>query len=58
MPFTSFSTAGSFTFANVSSLQFHFNNSGVQDVDFELNEIVGAQQRNTGYNFGNFPMPS
>ncbi len=58
VPFASFSTVGAFTFSNVSSAQFSFNNSGVQDVDFELNDIVGALQKNTGYNFGNFPLPS
>ncbi len=58
VPFGSFSTVGAFSFTNVSSAQFSFNNSGVQDVDFELNDIVGAMQKSTGYNFGNFPMPS
>lgn len=57
VPFSSFSTAGTFSFANVSSLQFSFNQSGVQDVDYEITQIVGAQQRNTGFNFGNFPTP-
>ena len=43
-------------FANVSSLTFVFNPTGVQDADFEINQIVGANQNNTGFNFGNFPI--
>jgi SdrD B-like domain len=54
VPFSSFATAGTFTFANVDSLQFTFNPTGVQDADFEINQIVGANQNNTGFNFGNF----
>ncbi len=57
VPFSSFSTAGTFSFADVSSLTFKFNTAGVQDVDFEIDQIVAAQQRNTGFNFGNFPIP-
>ena len=53
VPFSSFTTAGTFTFANVSSLQFTFNPTGVQDADFEINQIVGASQ-NPNLNFGNF----
>jgi hypothetical protein len=56
VPFTSFTTTGTFTFANVSSLTFVFNPTGVQDADFEINQIVGANQNNTGFNFGNFPI--
>ena len=56
VPFTSFTTTGTFTFANVSSLTFVFNPTGVQDVDFEINQMVGANQNNTGFNFGNFPI--
>ena len=55
IPFSSFSTAGPFTFANVSSLQFDFNQAGVQDVDYEIDQIVAAQQKTTGFDFGNFP---
>ena len=58
IPFASFTTTGSFSFANVSSLQFDFNANGVQDVDFELDQTVAAQQKNAGYNFGNFPILS
>jgi len=58
IPYASFSTAGGFSFANVTGLQVNFNESGVQDVDFELDQIVAAQQKNTGYNFGNFPILS
>jgi hypothetical protein len=58
IPFSSFSTSGPFTFSNVSSLQFFTNESGVQDVDYELNQIVAAQQRTTGFDFGNFPILS
>ena len=56
VPFSSFTTTGTFTFANVSSLTFVFNPTGVQDADFEINQIVGANQNNTGFNFGNFPI--
>jgi SdrD B-like domain len=56
VPFSSFSTTGTFSFANVNSLQFSYNQAGVHDVDFEINQIVGANQTNTGFNFGNFPI--
>ena len=58
VPFGSFSTAGGFSFANVTSLSLNFNHNGVQDVDFELNQIVDTQQKDTGYDFGNFPLPA
>jgi len=58
IPFSAFSKTGTFTFANVNSLQLAFNSSGVQDVDFELDQIVGVNQQPSGYNFGNFPLPS
>ena len=49
-PFTSFTPSGTFSFANVSSIQFDFNSNGVQDTDFELNQVI-----DTGLSFGNFP---
>jgi hypothetical protein len=58
VPFAAFATVGAFTFADVTSLQFTFNNTGVPDVDFQLDQIVGANQNNTGFNFGNFPIPA
>lgn len=58
VPFSSFATAGTFTFSNVSSLKFTLNGTGVQDVDLELDQILAVQQRNTGFNFGNFPLIS
>ncbi len=58
VPYASFSTVGAFTFADITSLQFAFNQTGVQDVDFEIDQIVAVQQRDTGFNFGNFPLPS
>jgi hypothetical protein len=58
VPFAGFSTVGAFTFANVTSLTYTFNNTGVPDVDFQLDQIVAANQNNTGFNFGNFPIPA
>ena len=58
VPLTSFSKTGTFSFTNVSTLQFDFNTGGIQALDFELSEIVNPQQKSTGYNFGNFPLPS
>ena len=49
-PFTSFTPSGTFSFADVSSVQFDFNSSGVQDTDFEINQVV-----DTSLSFGNFP---
>jgi hypothetical protein len=57
-PFSSFSTTGTFSFANVTSLQFSFNTGGVQALDMEINHISDVQQMSTGFNFGNFPNPS
>jgi hypothetical protein len=58
VPYSSFSTTGSFSFANVSSLRYDFNAAGEQDVDFELDQIVAPQQKATGYNFGNHAQPA
>ncbi len=58
VPFSSFSTTGSFTFSNVTSLQFTFNQADVPAFDFEIDQIVAAQQANPSFNFGNFPIPS
>jgi hypothetical protein len=58
IPFAGFATVGAFTFADVNSLTFTFNNTGVPDVDFQIDQIVGANQNNTGFNFGNFPIPA
>lgn len=58
VPFSSFSTSGSFSFANVSSLQFTYNSGGVQALDLEISQMLDVQQKSTGYNFGNFPNPS
>ncbi|MCC7083437.1 MAG: VCBS repeat-containing protein [Pirellulales bacterium] len=58
VPFASFSTVGAFTFTDVTSLEFAFNQTGVRDVDFEIDQIVGFQQKNTGFDFGNFPLPA
>ncbi len=49
-PFTSFNTSGTFSFTNVSSVQLNFNSNGVQDTDFEINQIVDSK-----LSFGNFP---
>jgi hypothetical protein len=54
VPFSSFATVGAFTFADVTSLQFAFNQTGVDDVDFQIDQIVAAQRRNTGFDFGNY----
>jgi hypothetical protein len=56
VPFSSFTTTGSFNFANVNDLKFTYNQTGVQDVDFQLNQIVAANPTSSGYNFGNFPI--
>jgi hypothetical protein len=57
IPFAAFSTSGTFSFGDVASLQFTFNQTGVPDVDFQIDQIVAANQNNTGFNFGNFPIP-
>jgi hypothetical protein len=58
VPYGSFATTGSFSFANVTSMQMNYNDSGVPDVDFELNQIVATNETSSGFNFGNFPNPS
>jgi len=40
VPFAAFTETALFTWADVTSLQFTFNGSGVPDVDFELDQIV------------------
>ena len=58
VPFSSLSTTGSFSLANTSSIQFSFNQNGVQDVDFELAQIETVDQQNSSFNFGNYPCRS
>ncbi len=58
VPFSSFSTTGSFTFADVSTLQVSFNQSDVPAFDFQIDQIVAAQQSNPSFDFGNFPIPA
>ena len=58
VPFSSFSKTGSFSFSNVTSIQFSFNSLGVVDADYEITKISGVDQQSSGYNFGNFPIPS
>ena len=58
VPYSSFSTTGSFSFSSVSSVKVAFNENGATDVDFELDQIIAPQQRSTGYNFGNFAQVS
>jgi hypothetical protein len=57
-PYSSFSTTGSFSLTNASSIQLTFNSAGVQDVDFQIHATESIEQTNTGYNFGNFPLPA
>ena len=58
VPFSSLSTTGTFSLANTSSIQFSFNQNGVQDVDFEIARIETVDQQNSSFNFGNCPCPS
>jgi hypothetical protein len=57
VPYAAFASVGTFSFANITSLQFTFNNTGVPDVDFQLEQIVAVGQ-NPSFNFGNFPIPA
>ncbi len=57
-PFASFSTVGSFSFTNVTSIQFSFDQNGLQDADYEISHISTTHPQSSGYNFGNFPLES
>ena len=54
IPFTAFTTFGGFSFADANILEFTFNNSGVADTDFTLDNIVLTNRRETGFDFANF----
>ncbi len=54
LPFASFATAGTFSFAELTSLQFMFNENGTEDVDFSINAILAENPTRRGFDFANY----
>jgi hypothetical protein len=54
VPFSSFMKTGTFSFSDVSSIQFLFNKDGETNLDFQLDNIVADIN---DFRFGNFKVP-
>ncbi len=54
LPFTSFVATGTFSFAELTSLQFMFNENGTEDVDFAINAILAENPTRRGFDFANY----
>ena len=53
LPFKSFAATGTFSFAELTSLQFMFNENGTEDVDFTINAILAENPDSAGFDFAN-----